>query len=163
MARFGRQAAGLVGWLVLASSAGACGSLASAGSGEFYRSLERPPWGARTVGVRPAWTLLYVLMAAAARLVWRMRGFAGARATLDLFVVQLALNALWTRLLLGWRVGAAAFAGILVLWALIAATTVLFWRIRAVAGMLMLPYLLWVGFAAALTWAVWKANPMAPG
>ena len=98
-------------------------------------------------------------MGAAAWLVWRERGFRGARAALALFLVQLVLNALWTWLFFAWRLGAAAFIEILLLWALIAATLVAFWRLRPLAGYLLVPYLLWVGFASALTYAVWQLNP----
>jgi tryptophan-rich sensory protein len=105
------------------------------------------------------WTALYIMIGIAAWLVWRERGFAGARAALVLFAVQLAANALWTWLFFAWREGGLAFAEILLLWALIAITIVLFWRVRALAGALMLPYLLWVSFASALTYAIWQRNP----
>jgi tryptophan-rich sensory protein len=55
--------------------------------------------------------------------------------------------------------GALAFAGILILWSLILATVLSFWRVRPLAGALLLPYLLWVSFAGALTFAVWQRNP----
>jgi tryptophan-rich sensory protein len=76
-----------------------------------------------------------------------------------LFLLQLAANALWTWLFFAWRRGALAFGEILVLWALILGTVVAFRRVRPVAGALLLPYLAWVTFAAALTCAVWRANP----
>jgi tryptophan-rich sensory protein len=69
------------------------------------------------------------------------------------------VNALWSWLFFAWHQGGFAFAEVLVLLALIAATTVMFWRIRRLAGVLMLPYLAWVCFASALTWSVWQNNP----
>jgi len=125
----------------------------------FYAALSQPGWAPPGEVFAPVWTVLYGLMALAAWLVWRARGFAGARAPLGLFIVQLALNALWTWLFFAWRLGGLAFAEILLLLALIAATTVAFWRIRALAGALLLPYLAWVAFAAALNWATWQRNP----
>lgn len=104
------------------------------------------------------WSVLYLLMGIAAWLVWRERGFRGARAALWLFVVQLGANALWTWLFFAWRRGALAFGEILLLWLLIAATIVAFWRVRKLAGALLVPYLAWVSFATALTWAVWRMN-----
>jgi tryptophan-rich sensory protein len=98
-------------------------------------------------------------MGVAAWLVWRARGWSGARTPLTLFVVQLAANALWSWLFFGWRLGGPALAEVLVLWALIAVTLVRFWRIRPAAGALLVPYLAWVSFASALTWAVWRLNP----
>jgi tryptophan-rich sensory protein len=98
-------------------------------------------------------------MGVAAWLVWRERGFRGARTALSLFLIQLAVNALWTWLFFVWRLGALAFGEILLLWGLILCTVVAFWRVRAVAGALLVPYLGWVTYAAALTYAVWQRNP----
>lgn len=85
------------------------------------------------------------------------------RAALIVYVAQLALNALWTFLFFGWRQGALAFVDILAMWGLIVATLVLFWRVRPVAGALLIPYLLWVSYAAALNYAVWQLNPQQLG
>jgi tryptophan-rich sensory protein len=76
-----------------------------------------------------------------------------------LFLVQLALNALWSWLFFGWHRGALALADILLLWALIVATLISFWRIRPWAGALLVPYLLWVSFASVLNYSVWQLNP----
>ena len=95
----------------------------------------------------------------AAWLVWRERGFARARGALGLFLLQLGLNALWSWLFFAWHLGGAAFADILVLLALIIATTFAFARIRLAAAWLMAPYLAWVCFATALNWSVWQRNP----
>lgn len=154
-----KQIIGLAGWLLASFAAAAIGGAASIQSGPFYTQLARPGWAPPPSVFGPVWTVLYVLMAIAAWLVWRVGGFRAARGALTLFLVQLAFNALWTWLFFAWRRGALAFADILVLWALIVATLVAFWRIRALAGALLVPYLLWVSFASALTWAVWQRNP----
>jgi tryptophan-rich sensory protein len=73
--------------------------------------------------------------------------------------VQLAANALWSWLFFAWRQGLLAFIDIVVLAALIVATIVAFWRIRPLAGMLLLPYLAWVVYAAVLNHQVWLLNP----
>ncbi|MGD8265413.1 MAG: tryptophan-rich sensory protein, partial [Chromatiales bacterium] len=75
------------------------------------------------------------------------------------FLTQLAFNALWSWLFFAWRLGGPAFADILLLWVLILATLVAFWRAERLAGILLLPYLLWVSFAAFLNYAVWQLNP----
>lgn len=98
-------------------------------------------------------------MAVSAWLVWRDRGFAGARTALVLFIVQLAANALWSWLFFGWHRGGLAFAEVLVLWCLLVATIVSFQRINFLAAVLLYPYLAWSTFAAALTFAVWRLNP----
>ena len=146
-------------WLLLAFAAAAVGALASAGASEFYGELVRPSWAPPGRMFGPVWTVLYALMGVAAWLVWRARGFGGARNALVLFVVQLGANALWTWLFFAWRQGGLAFAEILLLLALILATVILFWRVNRLAAALLLPYLLWVSFASALTLSIWRLNP----
>lgn len=153
------QAIGLVGWLLVAFAAAAVGGFASASAGEFYRELVRPPWAPPGWLFGPVWSALYLLMGLAAWLVWRVRGFAGARSALLVFVSQLAVNALWTWLFFVWRQGALAFLEILMLWVLILVTIGLFWRASRVAALLLLPYLAWVSFASVLTFAIWRLNP----
>jgi tryptophan-rich sensory protein len=106
----------------------------------------------------PTWTVLYLLMATAAWLVARTGG-PGSGAALTLYVAQLVANAAWTWLFFALRRGAWAFGEVLLLLALVALTLVAFWRVRPVAGVLLLPYLTWVSFATALTWSVWRRNP----
>jgi len=155
----GHQALGLGGWLLITFAAAALGGLASARAGAFYAQLERPGWAPPGWLFGPVWSALYVLMAVAAWLVWRDGGVRGAARALGLFVAQLGANALWTWLYFAWQQGAWAFLEVLVLWLLVLATCVAFWRHRRVAGVLLLPYLAWVAFAAALTWSTWRLNP----
>jgi benzodiazapine receptor len=107
----------------------------------------------------PVWTVLYALMGVASWLVWRERGAIARKPALMIYIVQLVANALWSWLFFYWKTGALAFAEVLLLLALIVATVVLFWRVRRLAAVLLLPYLAWVAFASALTWSVWRANP----
>ena len=153
------QTIGLLGWLAVAFAAAAIGAVASVDAGAFYAQLARPAWAPRASVFGPVWSVLYLLMGIAAWFVWRERDAKPRNAALTLFVAQLCANALWSWLFFAWRNGALAFAEVLVLLALIAATTLAFWRIRRLAGVLMLPYLAWVTFASALTWAVWQGNP----
>ena len=158
-----RQLLGLLAWLALCFAAAAAGGIASADAGSFYARLDRPAWAPPGWLFAPVWSVLYLMMAVAAWLVWRRRGWRAAPAALGLFVVQLIANALWTWLFFAWHQGALAFAEVLLLWALIAATAVEFWRVRALAGILLLPYLAWVSFASALTLAAWRLNPQLLG
>jgi tryptophan-rich sensory protein len=112
----------------------------------------------------PVWSALYVLMGVAAWLVWRAQpatpaARASRRRGLALFVGQLGLNALWTWLFFAWRQGALAFGEIALLWLAVAITTWQFGRVRPLAAWCLVPYLGWVSFATALTWAVWQRNP----
>lgn len=154
-----RQVLGLVLWLAVTFAAAGAGGVASANAAGFYQSLSRPDWAPPPWLFGPVWTVLYLMIGIAAWLVWRERGFARARTALSLFVIQLAANALWTWIFFAWRRGALAFAEIVLLWILIVATMMTFWRIRRLAGALFIPYLAWVTFASALTYCVWKLNP----
>jgi tryptophan-rich sensory protein len=153
----------LVAWLLACAAAGAIGAFASIEAKTFYAELARPAWAPPAGVFGPVWTVLYALMGVAAWLVWREREAPSRNAALTLFVVQLAVNALWSWLFFAWHRGALAFLDILVLLVLIVATLAAFWRIRPLAGALLLPYLGWVGFATALCYRVWQDNPAALG
>ena len=153
------QALGLIGWLLLGFFAAAIGGWASAQAATFYGHLAQPAWAPPAWLFGPVWSVLYALMGVAAWLVWRVGGFASARSALLLFLTQLAVNALWSWLFFAWHHGALALVDIVLLWLLIVATITGFWRIRPLAGALLLPYLAWVTFASALNFAVWHLNP----
>ena len=123
----------------------------------------RPEWAPPSSVFGPVWTVLYALMGIAAWLVWRERHTPGSRRALLLFGAQLVLNTLWSWLFFAWHQGGLAFLDIVVLWLLIVLTIVAFWRIRPLAGALLLPYLAWVTYAAALNLAVWRLNPQLLG
>jgi tryptophan-rich sensory protein len=154
-----RQVLGLVGWLALTFATAAIGAVASTSASAFYAELARPTWAPPGWLFGPVWTILYTLMGISAWLIWRRRHFANTRTALALFIVQLAINALWSWLFFVWRQGGVALAEVLLLWCLIVATIIFFWRISAVAAALLLPYLAWVTFASALTFSVWRLNP----
>lgn len=158
-----RQVVGLIAWLALCFVAAGIGAVASVRASSFYLSLVRPTWAPPASVFGPVWTALYTLMAIAAWLVWREAGFRHARSALLLFIAQLTLNALWSWLFFAWHLGAAAFIDVVLLWILITATLVAFWRIRPLAGVLLVPYLLWVSFAMALSYSVWQLNPQVLG
>lgn len=163
-----QQLAGLAAWILFTFVFAGIGSAASIQAQAFYRQLLQPAWAPPAWLFGPVWTALYLMIALAAWLVWRGGGMApgaaGAdaarpRATLLLFVAQLALNALWTWLFFAWHQGASAFGEILVLWLLIAATIAAFWRRDRWAGLLLVPYICWVSFATCLCYSVWQRNP----
>jgi tryptophan-rich sensory protein len=154
-----QQVIALVAWLAVTFTAAALGAVASVRAAEFYAQLDRPSWAPPASWFGPVWTTLYALMGVSAWLVWRETAQSGARAPLILFLVQLAINALWSWLFFAWRWGSLAFVDALLLALLIAATLLSFWRVNRLAAALLLPYLAWVSFATALTWSVWQANP----
>lgn len=154
-----RQALGLVGWLGASFAAGGLGAIASANASAFYGGLSQPSWAPPAWLFGPVWSVLYLMIGVAAWLVWRRHGFSGASRALWLFILQLLANSLWTWLFFKWHLGAAAFAEIVVLWLLIAATIVSFWALHRLAALMLLPYLAWVSFATALTFSMWRLNP----
>ncbi len=147
---------GLLAWLALCFGAAWFGSLFA--PGEWYESLVKPWWTPPNWIFGPVWALLYVLMAVAAWLVWRAHGFSGAPVALGLFVGQLALNAAWSWLFFGLERPALALVGLVALWGALGGTMVAFWRLQALAGLLLAPYIIWVSFAAALNYALWRLN-----
>lgn len=154
-----KEVLGLVFWFLVTFAASAVGARASIAADEFYAELVRPAWSPPAWIFGPVWTALYALMAIAAWFVWRSGGFRANRTALVLFLVQLGVNALWSWLFFAWQLGAAALADVVVLWFLILATLLAFWRVRPLAGVLLVPYLLWVGFAAGLNFTLWQLNP----
>lgn len=153
-----KQILGLAGWLLVTFIAAAIGAVASINAGAFYAQLVRPVWAPPASLFGPVWTGLYILMGVAAWLVWRADEFRVTRRTLLLFLFQLALNTLWSWLFFGWHRGGLAFADILLLLVFIIATMIAFWRIRPLAGILLIPYLLWVSFASVLNYVIWQLN-----
>lgn len=153
-----RSSLGLIGWLLATLATGAVGALATRNAREFYAGLVRPAWAPPGWLFGPVWTTLYLLMGVAAWLVWRQAGWTGARVALSFFVGQLVANALWSWLFFAWRRGGLAFAEVILLAGLIVATMLAFARVRPLAAVLLVPYLAWVTFATALTYALWRAN-----
>ena len=142
-------------WLAVTALFAALAAWGSRGAGAFYSQLELPGWAPAGWLFAPVWTVLYLMMAAAA---WLAARRAGVTVGHGLFVAQLGLNALWTWLFFVWRQGGVAFLEILVLIAVAGATAAAFYRIRPLAGWLFVPYLAWLGYAAALSYAAWRAE-----
>jgi len=153
---FTRSALALAGWLALSFAAAAAGGFFL--PGEWYAGLQKPSWNPPNWIFGPVWTALYTIMAIAAWLIWKRGGFAGQHVALSLFLAQLLFNALWSPLFFGLRQPALAFADILLLWLTLLGTVAAFWKVRPLAGALLVPYLAWVTFASALNFALWRLN-----
>jgi tryptophan-rich sensory protein len=155
----GRQVLGLAVAVLVCLAAGAAGSIATADAiPTWYATLRKPAFNPPGWVFGPVWTTLYVMMGVAVWLVWRQAGWAGARVALVLFAIQLVLNTAWSFLFFGFHRPGLAFLEIVVLWAAILATLVAFWQVRPLAGLLLVPYLLWVSFASVLNFAIWRLN-----
>jgi tryptophan-rich sensory protein len=129
---------------------------------QWYAQIAKPTWNPPSWLFAPVWTLLYFMMAVAVWLVWREHGVSGAALPLVIFVVQLALNAAWSWIFFGRHQIGLAATEIMILWAAILGVIAGFWRLEPVSGALLIPYLLWVSFAAALNIAIWRLNKRSP-
>lgn len=126
--------------------------------GTWYRQLDKPGWRPTDRLFAPVWTVLYALIALSGWMVWRETGMVGAAIPLTIYAVQLLLNAAWTPIFFGLHRPGMALAEIVLLWASILATIVLFQRVSLAAAVLLGPYLAWVSFATALNFSIWRRN-----
>ena len=129
------------------------------GVSTWYQGIRKPSFSPPNWVFGPVWTALYTMMAVAAWLVWQKSDAAARSVPLVLFGVQLALNAAWSPIFFGLRSFGWALADIVALWLAIVATLVAFLRVSAPAGLLLVPYLAWVSFAAVLNFGIWRLNP----
>ncbi len=147
---------GLPAWLALCYAAAAFGGQFM--PGDWYAALRKPSWNPPSWVFAPVWTTLYTMMGVAAWLVWRRGGLACQRKALTCFLLQLALNAIWSPLFFGLHWTGVAFAEIVLLWGAIAGTIATFYPVQRLAAWLLAPYLAWVSFAAALNFTLWRLN-----
>lgn len=152
----GKKVFSLFGWLLVCFAAAAMGAFFM--PGEWFDELKKPSWNPPAWLFGPVWTVLYAMMAVAAWLVWKRGGFAAQRKPLALFLAQLILNAAWTPLFFGLQMPGIAFAEILVMWVAIVVTLAAFLPVSRTAFWLLVPYLVWVTFAAVLNGTIWWLN-----
>jgi benzodiazapine receptor len=140
--------------------AGIIGSLFTARTvSSWYLTLRKPGWTPPSAVFGPVWISLYLAMGIAAFLVWRNGlGHMGVRIALLLFLVQLALNTLWSAAFFGLPSPLAGLVVIALLWGAILATIVAFLRVSVGAGLLLVPYILWVSFAGVLNLSIFMLN-----
>ena len=138
---------------------GLSGFATARGVSTWYPTLVKPSFNPPAWVFGPVWTVLYLMMGVAAYLVWRQGiDVEGVRVALTVFIVQLALNGLWSILFFGMHSPGWAMVEIIVLWLAIGVTIWLFWRVVPAAGALLLPYWAWVSFAAVLNTSLWWLN-----
>jgi tryptophan-rich sensory protein len=148
----------LIVFFAICLGAGGLGSFYTAGSvRDWYPRLRKPAGTPPSWVFGPVWTTLYVLMAISAWLVWRQYG-RGALPALLIFFAQLALNVAWSGIFFGSRMPGIAFAEILLLWFAIAFNILVFYGLLPVSALLLVPYLLWVSYAAYLNFGIWRLN-----
>ena len=150
----------LIGFAVAVMAAGATGAMFP--PGPWYDTLEKPSWTPPNWLFPLAWTALYAAMVYAA---WRvskveiaLAGPSVVAPALAMWAAQITLNALWTPVFFGLRKIGAALAVLAALWVAVLVTLGLFLRADTLAGLLLVPYLIWVSYAAALNFTIWRTN-----
>jgi len=146
--------------LVLTFSAALVGSLFTRGAvTDWYATLNRPSFTPPNWLFGPVWTILYLLMAISAFIVWQKSLVNPAvKIALILYLVQLILNALWSVIFFGLKLPMLAFIEIIMLWTAIVFTILAFARVSITAALILVPYILWVSFAAVLNFSIWFLN-----
>lgn len=146
--------------ILICQAVGFVSSFATASSIDgWFLTLEKPSFNPPNWLFAPVWILLYTLMGAAAGIVWH-KGieFSQVKLALGVFFFQVFLNGLWSVLFFGLQNPAIALIEILLLWLVIGVNIYLFSRISIRSAGLMVPYLLWVTFAAILNGSIWYLN-----
>ena len=146
----------LLGFVCICFLAAAMGAIFRPGA--WYEQLAKPSWRPPNWVFAPVWTLIYLTIAVSGWLVWRKAGLSEGARPLAIYLVQLMLNAAWTPLFFGLHRPDLAFLDISLLWLSIIATIVVFYPLSPTAAFLLLPYLLWVTFAATLNFSIWRLN-----
>lgn len=158
--RSGMSWLALIGTVLVVELIGNIGSLATFRQiTTWYAELTKPAFNPPSWLFGPVWTVLFASMGIAVYLVWR-KGFDNelVRRAIGLFGIQLALNVLWSFVFFGWHQPFLAWLEIIVLWVAIVITIRMFQKVSLLAAWLMVPYAVWVAFAALLNFMVWKLN-----
>ena len=146
-----------IGFVLLVNVVGSVPGVLSSPDTPWFRALEKPAFYPPELAFPVVWTALFTLLGVALWLVWRADG-PGRRLALGLFVVQMVFNVAWTP---AFFTAQELFAGLVIigtLWVLLVATIVAFRRVDRRAAALLVPYLLWVTFAAVLNFELWRLN-----
>lgn len=146
--------------IAVSEAAGIIGSTAlttGGSSNTWYAGLVKPVLNPPAWVFGPVWTALYLLMGISLWLVWKSNS-KDRKMAISLFVAQLALNAIWSPIFFGTHSVGNALAIIVLLWAAIILTILIFKKISKPAAWLLVPYLLWVSFATYLNYAIWALN-----
>ena len=125
---------------------------------DWYLVINKPSWNPPSWLFGPVWTTLFVLMGIALYIVWSTKMSNKVRLALKMFAAQLVLNILWSVFFFGMKNFWLAFGEIFLLWIFILLNIIRFWKVNRTAGLLLLPYILWVTFAAYLNFTIASLN-----
>jgi tryptophan-rich sensory protein len=145
--------------ILICQSAGLIGSIFTSQSvNSWYQTIQKPSFNPPSWVFAPVWTTLFLLMGISLYLVWTKRMNSKVKLGLIFFGIQLIFNILWSLFFFGLRNPLFGFIEIIILWIFIAITIFQFWKIDKRAAYLLIPYILWVSFAAVLNFSIWVLN-----
>jgi tryptophan-rich sensory protein len=148
----------LIASIIISFAAGAIGAIFTASAiPTWYATLIKPSFNPPSWLFAPAWSILYILMGIAFYLVWQTSK-ENKKIAYIAFFTQLVLNALWSIIFFGFHNLSLAFGEIVILWFAILWTFISFYKISRPASYLLIPYILWVIFAAILNFAILRLN-----
>lgn len=155
-----RRIVKLIASIIICQLAGAVGLIFTTPAiSTWYAGLEKPWFNPPNWLFAPVWITLYLLMGIALFLVWdKGLGKKNVKASINMFAIQLVLNALWSLIFFGLRLPLYALIEIILLWMAILATIIMFYRIDRRAGIILLPYIIWVSIAMLLNLYIWILN-----
>ncbi len=152
---------GLIVFLVLCLLVGGIGgAITSSSVDTWYQTLQKPVFNPPDWLFAPVWTSLYIMMAIAAWRVWRRVGLRTGWMAFSVFFLQLGLNLVWSFLFFGLNRIDLALLEIIILLTVIIMNALLFWRIERLAGLLFVPYVIWVFYASLLNFSLLMMNPV---
>ncbi len=146
--------------VIIALAVGGLSALLTSGNMDIYSEIIRPPLSPPSVLFPIVWTILYILMGIGAAMIWNEREnkMAESNRALIVYAVNLVLNFFWSIIFFNMQAYLLAFIWLVLLWIVILIMTVSFYRIKPIAGILQIPYLLWVTFAGYLNLAIYILN-----
>ena len=146
-------------WIGLSEAVGLLsGYLSREGTALYAQMAEKPPLSPPGWIFGVVWTILYALMGISAAKVWASPNTQSRSRGLNLFIAQLIVNFFWSPIFFNTRAYGLAFLWLLLLWVLVLLMIFQFRKVDKTAALLQIPYLLWLTFAAYLSWSVWQLN-----
>jgi tryptophan-rich sensory protein len=148
----------LIATILICNLLGAMGAMWTSSDSSWYKNLKKPKFNPPSWVFGPVWTILFTLMGIALYFVWVAPSSKIKLIALVLFGIQFLFNIAWSYLFFGINKPLFSFIDILFLLVAILATGFYFFKVEKIAGYLLVPYFLWVGFASFLNYSLWRLN-----